>query len=341
MGLHRRRFLQLGAGLAAMAAVPRLFAGTQLRVGHFPNITHPQALVGRAKGWFEPALGSQVDVKWNSFNAGPSEMEALLSGALDLIYIGPNPALTGFMRSQGRAVRVIAGSNSGGASLVVRGDSGIRKAADFSGKRVATPQLGNTQDIALRHWLRVNNLKTTDKGGTVQVIPVENPDQLTLFLRKQIDAAWSPEPWATRLMVEAGGRQFLDERSLWPNGAFTSAELVASTKILQQRPDLVKNWVRAHVELTDWINANKSDSIALANQELQKETGKALAPAIIQQAFGRMTATYDPLRSSLLTSAQNEFQEGFLGKQMPDLTSLFDLQALNSVMAEKKRKAIT
>ena len=266
-------------------------------------------------------------------------MEALLSGSLDMTYIGPNPALTGYIRSQG-AVRVIAGAVSGGASLVVRNNAGIQKPSDFQGKRVATPQLGNTQDVALRHWLRQNNLKTTEKGGNVQVIPIAPADQMTTFLQKQMDAAWAPEPWATRLILEANCRRYLDERDLWPNHQFTAGELVASTKFLQQQPALVRAWVKAHVELTDWINAHKTEATQAANAELLQETHKRLSDAVLQQAFSRLDVTYDPLRSSLLTSAQYEFEERFLGHSMPDLSGLFNLSILNSVLAEKKRKAI-
>jgi len=171
-----------------------------VRVGYFPNITHAQALVGRANGQFDKALGAGVQIEWKAFNAGPSAIEALFANAIDMTYVGPNPTVTGYVRSQGEAVRVIAGAASGGASLVVRQGSGIQQASDFHGKKVATPQMGNTQDVALRSWLRANGLKAREKGGDVQVLPITNPDQLTLFLKGQLDAAWAPEPWAARLV---------------------------------------------------------------------------------------------------------------------------------------------
>ncbi len=174
-------------------------AQTTIRVGAFPKITHAQAMVGKANGTFEKALGPNVKVEWKSFNAGPSAIEALFAGAIDMTYIGPNPTIAGYTRSNGEALRVIAGAASGGAALVVHNDSGIQSAADFQGKKVASPQLGNTQDVALRSWLRANSLKATDRGGDVQVIPLPNPEQLTLFIQKELDAAWAPEPWATRL----------------------------------------------------------------------------------------------------------------------------------------------
>ena len=316
------------------------FGQVTVRVGAFPNITHPQAMVGKANGAFEKAMGSNVKLEWKSFNAGPSAIEALFAGAIDMTYIGPNPTISGYVRSQGEALRVVAGASSGGAALVVRNDSGISKAADFHGKKVASPQLGNTQDVALRAWLKANGLKTTDKGGDVQVVPLANPDQLTLFLKKDLDAAWAPEPWATRLIREGNGRLFLDERTLWPNGQFVCANLIVSAKFLKEHPDVVKSWLRAHVELTDWINVHLPEAKKLLNQQIQKETGKALPDGTLDEAFGRLQVTYDPLRSSLMNSAKSAFDAGFLGRQMPDLSNLYEVSLLNQVLAEKGKKAI-
>jgi len=324
--------LVLGAGSVS--------AQTTIRVGAFPNITHPQAMVGKANGYFAKAMGQSVNIDWKSFNAGPSAIEALYSGAIDMTYIGPNPTISGYVRSDGQALRVIAGATSGGAALIVRNDSGIQKAQDFHGKKIASPQLGNTQDVALRAWLKQQGLKTIDKGGDVQVIPLANPDQLTLFLKKELDAAWAPEPWATRLIREGNGRLFLDERTLWPNGQFVTANLIVSTKFLKEHPDLVKNWLRAHVELTDWINGHLPDAKKLLNQQILAETGKAIAPGIVDESFGRLEVTYDPLQQALFASAKSAFDAGFLGKQMPDLSQLYDLTLLNQILAEKKKKVI-
>jgi len=311
-----------------------------IRVGAFPNITHSQAMIGKANGWFEKAMGPNVKIEWQSFNAGPSAIEALFAGAIDMTYVGPNPAINGCVRSNGEALRIIAGATSGGAALVVRGDSGINGPQDFHGKRIASPQQGNTQDVALRAWLKSNGLKTRDKGGDVVVMPIANPDQLTLFLKKEIDAAWAPEPWASRLVHEAGGRILVDERNLWPNGQFLTTELIVSTKFLQSHPDLVKTWLKAHVELTEWINKNPSPAKQILNQQIQKETGKPLAAGVLDDAFGRMQVTYDPLRGPLMRAAQSAFDAGFLGRQMPDLSHLYDLNLLNQVLAEKGRKAV-
>jgi len=335
-----RRFLIILTWLSAAAAGWAQGDVGTIRVGAFPNITHAQAMVGKANGWFEKAMGPQIKVQWTSFNAGPSAMEALFAGAIDMTYVGPNPAINGYVRSNGEALRVVCGAASGGASLIVRGDSGISRPEDFHGKRVASPQFGNTQDVALRNWLKNHGMTTNDKGGDVQIIPMANPDQLTLFLKKELDAAWAPEPWATRLIHEGNGRLFLDERTLWPNGQFVIGLLVVNSKFLKAHPDLVKNWIRANLELTDWINTHQPEAKMLLTQQIQRETGKALPPIVLDEAFSRMQVTYDPLRSALTTAAQQAFDDGFLGRQMPDLSKLYDLTLLNQILLEKGRTPI-
>jgi NitT/TauT family transport system substrate-binding protein len=329
-----------GILLIAASAIHAQQKPTVIRVGYFPNITHAQALVGRANGQFEKAVGAAVRVEWKAFNAGPSAIEALFANAIDMTYVGPNPSVTGYIRSQGEAVRVIAGAASGGASLVVRQGAGIQNASDFHGKRVATPQLGNTQDVALRAWMRANGLRAREKGGDVQVIPTANPDQLTLFLKGQLDAAWAPEPWAARLVHEGGGRIFIDERDLWPNHEFVITNIIVNPKFLKEHPNVVKGFLRAHVELTEWINKNPAQAKQILNQQLRKETGKPLAPEVLEDAFSRMQVTYDPIRSSLLKSTQQAFDEGFLGRTQPDLSGLYDLNLLNEVLREKKARPV-
>jgi len=311
-----------------------------IRVGAFPNVTHAQAMIGKANGFFDKAMGPKVKVQWTGFNAGPAAIEALFAGAIDMTYVGPNPAINGYVRSNGEALRVVAGAASGGASLIVRKDAGINKPEDFHGKRLASPQFGNTQDVALRNWLKNHGMKTNDKGGDVQIVPMANPDQLTLFLKKDLDAAWAPEPWATRLIHEGNGRLFVDERTLWPNGQFVIGLLVVNTKFLNAHADLVKNWIRANVELTDWINDHQAEAKKLLNEQIQRETGKSLAPIVLDEAFSRLQITYDPLHSALNIAAQQAFEDGFLGRQMPDLSRLYDLTLLNQVLTEKGRKAI-
>jgi NitT/TauT family transport system substrate-binding protein len=323
----------IGSGMAASGPIV-------VRIGHFPNITHAQAVVGRNNGWFDKALSPDARLDWKAFNAGPSAIEALFAGELDIVYVGPNPTISGYVRSHGAALRVIAGSVSGGAALVVRADSGIMKPEDFHGKRIASPQLGNTQDVALRNWLAGHNLKLREKGGDVSVIPVSNPDQLTLFLQKQLDASWAPEPWASRLIHDANCRLFLDERSLWPNGKFVITNVIVSTKFLGEHRDLVKRFVRAHVELTQWINQHPADARRILNAEIKQETHSALADEVLNDAYSRIDVTYDPVRSSLLSASQQAFDLGLLGHDRPDLSGLYDLSILNEVLKEKGLKLI-
>jgi NitT/TauT family transport system substrate-binding protein len=235
---------------------------------------------------------------------------------------------------------VIAGAASGGAALVVRQGAGIQKVSDFRGKKIATPQQGNSQDVALRAWLRANGMKSRDVGGDVQILPISNADQFALFLKGQLDAAWAPEPWASRLVHEAGGRIFLDERDLWPNRQFAITELVVHPKFLKEHPDVVKNFLRAHVELTEWINKNATQAKQILNQQLQKEVGKPLAPAVLDDAFSHITFTIDPIQTSLTRATQQAFEDGFLGHKQPDISGIYDLSLLNEVLREKKAQPL-
>jgi NitT/TauT family transport system substrate-binding protein len=311
-----------------------------IRAGHFPDIVHAQAMVGKARSTFKEKLGPGVTIDWKLFNAGPSAIEALFAGELDLTYIGPNPAINGYLKSGGKALRIVCGAASGGAGLVVRNDAGIRSTDDLHGKKIATPQLGNTQDVACRNWLKGNGFILTEKGGDVQVIPISNPDQLTLFITGEIDAAWTKEPWVARLINQGNGKMFLDERNLWPDRKFVTAHIIVSTAFLQKHPHLVQQWIEAHVELTDWINSNPSEARTLINSEIKKITGKELPAKILDDAFSRTTLTYDPIVPSLITSAGWAFEAGFLGKQRPDLSSIYDLSLLNDVLVQKNYEPI-
>lgn len=306
-----------------------------IRVGYFPNVTHAQALIGLATGVFQKALGPNVVIDPYVFNAGPSAVEALFAGAIDFTYIGPNPAINAYVKSKGEAVRIVAGACSGGAALVVRADTNIKTITDFRGKRVATPQLGNTQDVAARRWLKEHGLTPKEKGGEVEVIPMKNPDQLTLFLKKELDAAWAVEPWASRLIKEGGGTLFLDERSLWPAGQFVTAHLLASTTFLRDHPDLLKKWLHVHVELTLWIQPHEEEAKRILNAELERLTGKGLRKDVLDAALSRLHVTYDPVKTSLFASAQWAYELGFLGKEKPDLSGIYDLSLLNEVLTGK------
>lgn len=308
-----------------------------LRIGYFPNLNHAQAVIGFGTGDFQKVLGPDIKVEIFVFNAGPSAIEALLAKRIDATYVGSNPAINGYVVSDGKDLRIIAGSTSAGAVFVVRNDSGIQSPKDLGGKKFASPQLGNTQDIALRKYLLDNGYKTVENGGNVTVVPVANPDILTLFLKKEIDGAWVPEPWGARLLKEANGRIFLDERDLWPDGKFVTANIAVSTEYLKNNPDIIKKLLAAHVNETKWINDHKEDAIKIFNTELKKITGKTIPADELREALTRLEITYDPLKISLFRSANNAYDVGLLaqGKPRPDLSGIFDLTLLNQVLTEK------
>ena len=306
-----------------------------LRIGYFPNINHAQAVIGLGNGDFQRALGDDVEVKTQIFNAGPSAIEALFANQIDVTYIGSNPAINGYVVSNGEGLRIISGAASGGAVFVVRNDAGINSVTDLANKKFASPQLGNTQDVALRKYLLDNGYKTKEKGGNVEVLPVENADILTLMIKKDIQGAWVPEPWGARLVKEANGRIFLDERELWPNGEFVTAHIIARTDYLEKNPRIISKLLEAHIDETKWINENPDEAMRLFNVELQKLTGKTIPVNEFEEGFSRMTLTWDPVKESLFESANNAFEIGFLGDKRPDLSKIYDLTILNQVLKEK------
>jgi NitT/TauT family transport system substrate-binding protein len=353
MMMKRQTTIKLSIILAAIviaaAAItpikPLVFAQTgsnsnsvkTLRIGYFPNINHAQAVIGLGNGDFQKALGNNVKVQTTVFNAGPSAIEALLAKRIDVTYVGPNPAINGYVVSDEKDLKIIAGASSGGASFVVRKDAGINSPKDLAGKRLASPELGNTQDIALRSYLLENGLKTTDQGGSVVLTPVSNPDILTLFLKRQLDGAWVPEPWATRLVNEANGRIFLDERSIWPDGKFVTANIAVSTDYLKNNQDVISKLLAAHVNETLWINNHKDQAVQAFNTQVKKLTGKSIPQDELKQAFSRIDFTYDPIKLSLFQSANNAYNLGLLakGKPRPDLSGIFDLTILDHVLKSK------
>ncbi|HEY3282581.1 MAG TPA: ABC transporter substrate-binding protein [Armatimonadota bacterium] len=310
-------------------------AQVRVRLAYFPNITHSQALIGVAREDFKRALGPGARLETVAFNAGPSEIEALFAGQVDIGYIGPGPTINGWVQSKGRLLRVVAGAASGGASLVVRKDAGVGSWRDLSGKRVASPQLGNTQDLSLRHFLAINGLKPRQKGGTVEIVPVANPDILTLFRRKDLAAAWVPEPWATRLVQEGNGQVLFDERTLWPRRRFNTAHVIVSSRFLKEHPDLVKRFLAAHVSITLWMKAHSAEARELVNREIQRLTGKLLPPAVLNPAYSRLDLTYDPLGGSTNAFAAWAADAGYVRGGRPDLRGLWDLTLLNQVLSER------
>ncbi|MGG6460999.1 MAG: ABC transporter substrate-binding protein [Candidatus Eiseniibacteriota bacterium] len=335
----------IGTGLITATSISRdgYSQGTEkkiLRLGYFPNINHAQAVIGIGNGDFQKELGDNIEIKSFVFNAGPSAIEALFARQIDAAYVGPNPAINGYIVSGGKNVRIIAGASSGGAVFVVRNDSGIQTPKDFAGKKFASPQLGNTQDVALRKYLLDNGYKTKEKGGNVEVIPIKNPDILTLMLKKEIDGAWVPEPWGEKLIKEGNARLFLDERTLWPNGKFVTANIIVNPEYLRANPDVIKKFLEAHINETQWINNNKVQALNVYNTELKKLTGQTIPEDQLKGTFFKLELTYDPIKQSLFKSANDAFEIGFLGKTKPDLTGIYDLTVLNDIIKEKNLKPI-
>ncbi len=292
-------------------------------------------MIGIGNGDFQKVLGTHVEIKPFIFNAGPSAIEALFAKQIDATYVGPNPAINGYVISEGKDVRIISGATSGGAVFVIRGDTGITSTSDFANKKFASPQLGNTQDVALRNYLLEHGYKTVENQGNVNILPAKNSDILTLFLKKDIDGAWVPEPWGERLIKDANGKLFLDERDLWPDGKFVTGLILVRTDYLQQNPDVIENLLKAHIEETERINDNKAEAVKTFNTELKKITGQTIPEDVLQQSLTRLEFTYDPIQQSLYKSADDAFKLGFLGDTKPDLSNIFDLNILNKVLKEK------
>ncbi len=309
-GRSSRRAAALAAALlAAACGSPSAPKAVKLCLGHFPNVTHAQALYGRATGSFEKAIG--VPIEWTQFNAGPSAVEALFAGAVDASYLGPNPAINGFIKSQGRSFVIVAGAASGGAALVVRADAGISSEGGFHGKTVATPQLANTQDVAARLWFADQGYTTREKGGDLTILPLANPDQLLMFQKRQIDAAWTVEPWVSRLELEAGGKIFLEQTD-----AVTTV-LVSSVKFLKTHPALAEKFRAAHIELTSWLNAHADEARALVRAGLSAEMRREMSAAIVTSAWRRLKFTDQVTQAQFDALVGDAQSVGFLRDAIP------------------------
>ncbi len=303
----------------------------ELRLGYFPNVTHAPALVGLEKGLFEKELGDTTLTR-QEFNAGPTEVSALLGGSLDIGFIGSGPAINAYAKSDGEAVRLISGVTSGGAQLVTTPD--ITEPADLVGKTVVTPQLGNTQDVALKKWLSDEKLT-----GKVEVTNLENAQTLDAFKGGQVQAAWLPEPWSSRLVLEAGAKVLLDEKELWPDGQFPTTVVIVRTQFLQEHPETVKAFLRGLVAAIDVANNDKSGAQAMVNKQLEALTGKALKPATIERAWGNITLTFDPIAGEFPRLAEDQVTAG-IAEKAPEVAGFADLTALNAVLNEAGKSEV-
>ena len=346
----------VGAVAAAALAVTALAVGTAgaqstgttkprgssepvtVRLGYFPNVTHAPALVGVDQGIFQKALGANP-LETKTFNAGPEEVTALLADALDIGYIGPNPSVNAFVQSNGEAVRVVSGAASGGAYLVVKPE--INGAKDLVGKKVASPQLGGTQDVALRTWLKEKGLETnTQGGGDVSIVPQENSLTLDAFKQNQIAGAWVREPWATRLVTEGGGKILVDETDLWPGGEFVTTNIIVRTDFLDEHPDVVKQVLQGNLDAIEAIASDRAAAEASVATQIQKITGKPIAPNLVTASFDNIDFTADPLPQTLQQSAKDAVSVGLL--QAPkNLFKIYDLKVLNQLLKADGKPEVT
>ncbi|MDQ1723674.1 MAG: sulfonate transport system substrate-binding protein [Frankiaceae bacterium] len=313
-------------------------APTELRLGYFPNVTHAAALIGVEKGFIQAKLGT-VKLSTTTFNAGPTAMTALIaaSGGIDASYVGPSPAVNTFVKTHGVELRIVSGASSGGASLIVQ--PGITDVSQLKGKKVATPQLGGTQDVAARAYFKKNGLSTDPNGGgDVSIVPQDNAQSFDQFKSKAIDAAWVPEPWASRLVIDGGGKVLVNESDLWPGNKFATTLLVVRTKFLKDHPDQVKALVEANEQSIAFAASDPADAAKAVNSQLKSLTGKALADAVIASAFKNLTLTDDPLAATIVEQANRAADLGFI--QKPDLSGILDLTILNDVRKATNLPAI-
>ncbi len=308
-----------------------------VKVGYFPNLTHATALVGDQQGIFQKELGG-TKFAASTFNAGPSEIEALNAGSIDIGFIGPSPAINGYVKSKGKNLRIIGGSASGGVKLVVNPDK-IKTVADLKGRKIATPQVGNTQDVAFLNWISEQGWKVdADSGkGDVSVVRTENKVTPDAYKSGAIDGAWAPEPTASKLVSE-GAKVLLDESTLWPDRKFVITNIIVSQKFLKAHPAVVEAVLRGSVKTNEWINANQAKAKASANDKLEQLTGKPLPPKVIDPAWPSIRFTDDPLAATLRAQAEHAVKAGLLKE--PDLTGIYDLQPLNKVLKAAGRPAV-
>ncbi|MBK3643078.1 MULTISPECIES: aliphatic sulfonate ABC transporter substrate-binding protein [Streptomyces] len=300
-----------------------------VRIGYFGNLTHATALVGREQGLFQKELGA-TKAEYATFNAGPSEIEALNSGSIDIGWIGPSPAINGYTKSDGKSLRIIGGSASGGVKLVVNPKK-IKSLKDVKGKKIATPQLGNTQDVAFLNWAAEQGYKIDPQSGKGDVTVVRTDNKITpdAYKSGSIDGAWVPEPTASKLVAE-GGKVLLDESTLWPDKKFVITNIIVSQKFLDAHPKAVEAVLKASVESNKWINANPDAAKTAANKQLAADSGKALPANVLDPAWSSISFTDDPLASTLNTEAAHAVKAGLLTK--PDLKGIYDLTLLNKVL---------
>lgn len=306
---------------------------SKVKVAFFPTVNHLVPIVGIDNGFFADELGTELFIDSKIFDSGPQVIEAMFAKSIDIAYVGPGPIINGFLKSETREIKILAGAASGGASFVIHPNSKINSAEDLSGKKIAAPQIGNSQDVSLRNYLSQNGLVPAEKGGSVVVLNLENPDIYTLFVKGDIDAAWVPEPWATRLVHELGGKRLFFEEDLWPEKKFASALLIARTSYIEEHPIIIQKWIDANNKTVNWINENPVDSELIFNQFMKKELGKPLPADVVSKSLENIVITSDPIEESIFIFAERANTLGYLGRHGYDLDGIFYNTIYKDVMS--------
>jgi NitT/TauT family transport system substrate-binding protein len=295
----------------------------KLRIAYFPNIGHSIPIVGMEKEFFQNSVGNSTLIETRVFDSGPQAIESLFANSVDLAYVGPGPAINGFLNSQNNNVKILAGAASGGASFIVHPESEINSVSDFTGKKIAAPQIGNTQDVSLRHYLSENGLKPAEKGGSVVIYNISNPDIYTLFVKGDLDGAWVAEPWATILETELNGTRLFHEEDLWPNQEFASVLLIANANYVEENPTVIENLLNSHRDTVTWINQNPVETRIIFNAFLNSHLGQPLSDDVVDVALSNLEITDDPLPDSVHSFAEKANALGYLGRNGYDLSGIF------------------
>ncbi len=307
----------------------------KIRIGYFPNIGHAIPIVGIEKGFFQESIGDQAKIETRVFDSGPQAIEALFADSIDVAYVGPGPAINGFLNSENHNIKILAGAASGGASFIVHPNSEINSASDFAGKKIATPQIGNTQDVSLRYYLSENGLKPAEKGGSVIVYNISNPDIYTLFVKGDIDGAWVAEPWATILETELGGKRLFHEEELWPNNEFASVLLIGNADYFEKNKIFMIPFLNSHHTTTIWITEHHIETRIVFNDFLNSYLGQSLSDDVVDIALSNIAITADPKPNSVFAFAERADSLGYLGRNGYDLSGIFPYFDINSLEEEE------
>jgi len=333
----------IGTTIIAIAVITSLnqsyidISEEKIRVAFFPSIVHAVPIVGVENNIFQENLDEEVEIDVKIFDSGPQVIESLFSNSIDIAYVGPGPVINGYLKSDGNALKILAGAADGGASLVAHKESGLDSIANFDGKRIAAPQISNTQDVSLRHYLSSNGLKPVEAGGTVYVLNISNPDIYTLFAKGDIDGAWVPEPWATMLVQELDGIRIFNESQFWPDEEFSSVLLIARTDFVKNNPVVVQNWIESNEKTVQWINNNPEQTKKIYSEFLTNYMGKTLPDEIIDESFSNLIITSNPLKNSVYTFAERADSLGYLGRAGYDINEIFYENEISIITSEENQ----